>query len=136
MTAEELIAIGRAVFGLAIILGPLVGLLELLNLRDRRQARVLHTVLHEVSSGDLRGRVAVQARCGLLSPRSEVTVDVLACSRNEIWEIMTRLSRRLSPHVRLEVTGPGDPYLLATFTFETTGRPRLPQPSQPSLATN
>lgn len=108
----------EAVMVLALTLGtPLVWAL-LLNLRDRRQARLLHAVLDQVSSPDLRGRVAVRVRSSVLWPRSRVEVSV-----QELWELMTRLSERLSPRVRLELTGPADRILLATFTVE--GRPSL-----------
>ncbi len=113
----------EAVMVLALTLGtPLVWAL-LLNLRDRRQARLLHAVLDQVSSPDLRGRVAVRVRSGVLWPRSRVEVSVLSWSVQELWDLMTRLSERLSPRVRLELTGPADRILLATFTVE--GRPSL-----------
>lgn len=131
----ELMKLGVIILFFGLTLSPLVGLLLLLNRRDRRQARVLGTVLEQLSSPDLRGRVAARVRSGLLSPKSVVTVDVAGCSREEIWDIMTRLSQRLSPQIRLEVSGPQDRCFLATFTVETLGwRPPL-RPPQPSLAT-
>lgn len=132
---EALGGLGRLVLVVVFPIGTLLGLALLLNLRDRRQARVLGTVLHELNSRDLRGRTAVRVRCGLLSPRTLVSVYVLSCSRDEIWEIMTRLAQRLSPRIRIEVSGPQDRRFLVTFTLQTTGW-RLPvRPPQPSLAT-
>jgi hypothetical protein len=52
-----------------------------------------------------------------------VEVSVLSWSVQELWELMTRLSERLSPRVRLELTSPADRILLATFRVE--GLPSL-----------
>lgn len=133
---EGLMVVGRLTVFLALTLGTPLVWLALLNLRDRRQASVLHAVLREISSRELLGRVAVRVRCGVLSRRCVATVSILACSRNEIWEIMARLSGRLSPQVRLEVTGPVDRQFLATFTVKTTSGPPLLRRVQPFLATN
>lgn len=133
---EGLMVVGRLIAVLALTVGPPLGWAILLNLRDRRQARLLDAVVAQVSSRDLRGRVAVRVRCGLLSPSSVVSVYVLTESPNEIWEIMTRLSGRLSPQIRLEVTGPVDRYFLATFIVEMRRRQPLPRPAQPTLATS
>lgn len=102
---EAFMVVGRVAVVLALTLGWPIIWLMLLNLRDRRQDRVLQTVLGEVNSRELMGQVAVRVRSGLVSRRSVVMVHILAYSPNEIWEIMTRLSRRLSPEVRLELTG-------------------------------
>ncbi len=126
---------GGFVASLALIIGPVLLWLILLNRRDRRQDRLLGSVLAQLSSPELRGRVAVRVRSGVLSPRSVVTLHVLAYSRSEIWEIMTRLSQCLSPHVKLEVTRPQDRQFLATFTVDTTRRQPRPCPPQPRLAT-
>jgi len=110
---ESLMAVVIAAFVLG---GPLTwGLL--LNLRDRRTARLLNAVLAELGARDLRGRVAVRIRSGLLWAPSAVKIDVLCATRQEIWEILGRLSERLSRRVRLEVTGPVERPLAATFTF-------------------
>ncbi len=125
----------QAVVMLALTVGmPLVWAV-LLNHRDRRQARLLQAVLDQVSSPDLRGRVAVRVRSGVLWPRSRLEVSVLSWSPQEIWELMTRLSECLSSRVRLEVTGSVDRVLLATFTAEGRNEWRCADRPSPSLAT-
>lgn len=128
---ETLAVVGA---GTLVLGGPLAWAM-LLNLRDRRAARLLHSVMDQVSSRDLRGHIAVHVRCSALSPRSVVTVDLFACSREQVWEIMARLSQRFAPHVRLEVTGLAERQFLATFTVETTSRRPLLRTAQPTWAT-
>lgn len=132
---EALAVLGRAVVVLALTLGMPLVLLTLLNVRDRRQARLLSTVLDQTGSRDLRGSIAVQVRCGVLSRRSVVRVHIVACAPNAVWDIITRLSERLPPQVRLQVTAPVDRHGFATFTVRTIGRHPLPGPSRPSFAT-
>jgi hypothetical protein len=131
MSGQELTHMVGVMVSFVLLLGLLGFFCVLLNLRDRRRARVLHAVLDQIGTPDLRGRFTVQVRCGLLSPGAAVAIELLACSRNEIWELMARLSQHLSPRVRLEVTGPTDHCFLATFTARTTSRPEL----RPRLAT-
>lgn len=86
---EGLMLVGQVAVVLAFAAGiPLVCLM-LLNLRDSRQERILQTVLDEVSSRELMGRVAVRVRSGVLWRRSVVTIHILAGAPDEIWEIMT-----------------------------------------------
>jgi len=107
---------GAVLIAMLVLGGPLIAALAL-NLRDRRQARLLSTVLAELGGPDLRGRVAIKVRAGLLGVPSVVKIHLLCASRQEIWEILGRLSERLSRRVRLEVTGPVERPLAATFTF-------------------
>ncbi|MBI4610375.1 MAG: hypothetical protein HY726_15370 [Candidatus Rokubacteria bacterium] len=128
---------GLAAIGVAtLVLGGPLAWTILLNLRDRRQARLLRTVLDQLSSRELRGRIAVEVRCALLSADSQVAVHVLTFSQEELWEIMTRLAQRLAPRVRLEVSGQLDRLFHATVTMRTTGEEPHARPRQPSLATN
>ena len=109
-------AFGAVLVVMLVLGGPLIWAMAL-NLRDRREARLLNTVLAELDGRDLRGRVAVKVRSGFLWAPSVVKVHLLCASRQEIWEILGRLSERLSRRVRLEVTGPVERPLAATFTF-------------------
>jgi len=109
-------AFGAVLIAMLVLGGPVMWAMAL-NLRDRRQARLLNTVLAELGGRDLRGRVAIKVRAGLLWAPSLVKIHLLCASRQEIWEILGRLSERLSRRVRLEVTGPVERPLAATFTF-------------------
>ena len=135
MTMQELIELSGAFVVMALTTGPVLVLAALLNLRDRRQARLRSSVLAMISSRDLLGRVAIQVRSGVLRQKSVVTVHVLGGSELELWEILTRLARRLSPRIRLELTGQMDGLIPATLTVQTTARP-FPPPSRPTLATS
>lgn len=106
---------------------PLVVLLILLNRRDRRESALLGAVLAEFASPEFRGRIATQIRCSLLARRIVVRVQMLDGSRDEIWDALMRLARRVPPSVRLVVEGNMDADSPAPFTVETTGR-RLQRP--------
>ncbi|MCI0372096.1 MAG: hypothetical protein L0214_12170 [candidate division NC10 bacterium] len=125
---------GLGIF-LALTFGPLVALLVLLNVRDRRQSLLLAAVLRQVAFPDYRGRVAAEVRCAMFSRRSVVRFYMLAWSRDEIWDAIARLSRVLSPHVRLVVEGRLDREFPARFTVETTGRHQPCRPCRSSVAT-
>lgn len=127
---------GLAVVVVILTVGTVLGWLALLNRRDRRKKNLLDTVFRQLSSPDLRGRIAVQVRSGVLSPRSVVAVDVLAASENEMWKIMARLAERLPYPVRIEVIGQVDPHFVTTMAVETPrGQARL-LPSQPCAASD
>lgn len=119
---------------MTLVVGIPLGWMIFLNRRDRRKEGLLNAVFRELSSRDLRGRVAVRVRSGVLSPRSVVALDVLAGSENEMWEIMARLAERLAHPVRIEVTGQVDPHFVTTMAVETTGRQGRPRPSRPCPA--
>ncbi|MFQ5520199.1 MAG: hypothetical protein ACE5FK_02275 [Candidatus Methylomirabilia bacterium] len=128
--------LGGVVFTAVLILAPLAWV-GLLNLRERRQSALYGAVIGQFASRDFRGRVAVQIRAPLLLRRGGVKVDVLLRSRDEIWEVIRRLSQIpvLSPQIGLELQGTTDRLCLATFTVETVGGQLLWRESQPSLAT-
>ncbi len=115
--------------------GPVVVLLSLLNLRDARAARLREAVLAELPLGELRGLIAIQIRCAVLSRRSLVRIDMVACTREQIWDAITRVPDILPPSVRLAVSGTVDRQFTSTFTLETKGRCKLYPLCQPSLVT-
>jgi hypothetical protein len=128
--------VARGVFGVAIIFGAMVILLTLLNRRDRCASRLRHTVLDQVALHELRGRVGVHIECAVFSRRSAVTVDLLAGTPCEVWDVFTRLASRLPPRIRLVVHSAPDSGFTRSFALETTtGRPPSLVP-RTSLVTN
>ncbi|MCI0370456.1 MAG: hypothetical protein L0214_03530 [candidate division NC10 bacterium] len=132
---EALMQVGGFVLMVRMTYGPVVALLGLLNLRDHRQSRLLGSVMQWFPPREFGGRLAVQVRCALLSPRSVVTLDMRACSREEIWQAVARLSRSLPPGVRVLVDGTIDPQCPAPVTLAIPGRRPLARPSHPSAVT-
>src|SRR5262245_58845576 len=125
--------VARGVFGVAIIFGVVVILLTLLNRRDRRASRLHHTVLDQVALPELRGCVGVQIQCAVFSRRSAVTVDLLAGSPHEVWNVCARIVSRLPPRVRLVARGAPDRGCTRSFALETTtGRLPLMRPARRS----
>jgi hypothetical protein len=114
--------VARGVFGVAIISGPVVILLALLNRRDRRASWLRHTVLDELALPEFRGRLGVHVQCAVLSRRRAVIVDLLAGTPYEVWNVFSRMASRLPPHVRLVVHGAPDLGFTRPFALETTTR--------------
>jgi hypothetical protein len=114
------------VFLLAV--GPILGVLLLLNRRDRRREALLGT-LWQLTPWDLRSRIAIQARAAVLSSRSIVTVYMPDCSHEEIWEALRRYCPRLPPRTRLLVEGAVDRGVSAVLRVETA----CPPPREPRL---
>lgn len=131
---QGLTQLGGFILIVALTFGPLVILIELLNRRDRRQSLLLAAVLRQFDSPDYRGRVAAQVRCGIFSGSSVVRVSMLAWSRDEIWDAITRLSQVLPPQIRVVVEGTLDPRSPFPFTVETKGWRPLLTPYRPSVA--
>jgi hypothetical protein len=124
------------VFGVAMIFGPVVILLTLLNRRDRRASRLRRTLLGQLALPELRGCVGVRIQCTVLSRRRAVMVDLLADRPHEVWSMFTRLVSRLPPRVRLVVHGAPDSGCIHPFTLETAVG-RLPSHAPwASLVTN
>lgn len=118
---EGLMELWRLVVMVVVTVGPVVGLALLLNRRDRRRARLLGAVASEVGSPDLRGRVGLEVRCGVLSLGCRVAVHMLASSGEEVLDVLARLSRSLSPRVRLVVDGSVGGDRWTAFAFEARG---------------
>lgn len=116
--SADLVLLGRLLMALATTIGPVAVLLMLRNGRDRRELELLGDVMSALNSKDLRERIAVGVRCALLLRRGVVTVDMRACTGEEIWDAVWRVSSRLPPSVRLEVDGTVDPQLAATLTVQ------------------
>ena len=122
---------GRLLLAALFTVGPTVGVMLLLNARDRRQAALLET-MWSLSPRDLRHLITIEVHCALLSGRSVVEVDMWGCGRDEIWEAIARWSTGLPPGVRLLVNGSMDRGLAASFRVETVCRPALCGPQHAS----
>lgn len=105
-------------FSLGVWVAPLVALIALLNRRDRREAALFADACGVFSSQSLRSDVAIQVRGRLFSRRAVVTVDMRTGSREEIWDAMTRLRRRLPPWVQLRLDGTMGPALRTRLTVD------------------
>jgi hypothetical protein len=113
---ELLVSLGKLFIGFFCILGPFVFLLALLGSRDRGVAALSTTALRELNSPDLRGRFAVQIKSNPFRG-GVVAVDLWSCSRDQVWDVLQRLSTRLPAHVRVEVNGISDCRTRSTWTL-------------------
>jgi hypothetical protein len=104
------------VFGMTV--GPILGVLLLLNARDRRQSRLLGLLLG-LTPRDLRDRIAIEVHCSPFWRRSVARVDMCSCSREEMWKAIGRWSANLPPTARLQVNGRVDQGVPALLTVET-----------------
>ena len=118
----------RSLAALAIVClataGPVVGLMLLLNVRDRRRAKLLDT-MWSLAPRHLRHHMVIQARVSVLPRRSLITVDMRDCERSDIWDAFARWATGLPPGVRLHVYGgfePGVPGWRSYCLWTTTGR--------------
>jgi len=111
--------------------GPAVGVMLLLNARDRRQEALLETMWY-LSPRDFRHLITIEVRCALLSGRSVAEVDMWGCGRDEIWDAIARWSAGLPPGFRLVVNGSMDRGLTAKFRIETVCRPAFCSPQHAS----
>jgi hypothetical protein len=118
----------RLTAGLVMLISPVLLMLILLNLRDRRAAQLRQSVLGPLALPELRGRIGVQIQSALFSRKSVVTVDILGATRQEVWEVLTLLAQCLPQGVRLRVRGAvehelGGRLILETVTSRVSSRP-------------
>jgi len=101
---ELFTSLGKLAIGFLFILGPFVLLIAFLRVRDLREAALSTTVLQELNSPDLRGLFSIEVKSRPIGADT-VKVDLRSCSREQVWDLMERLSARLPAHVRVEVNG-------------------------------
>jgi len=99
-----LLAVGRLALGFAAILGPVLLVLILCNARDRRHGLLAAIVQRELNVPALRGLTTVRMQ-GLFPHTDKVSVELWQCSRDQVWDIMERLTARLPSWVQVEVNG-------------------------------
>jgi hypothetical protein len=90
--------------GFLCILGPVVVLFAFLRIRDLREDLLRTRVLQELNSPNLRGLYSMEVKSRPFGSDT-VKVDLWSCSREQVWDLMGRLSARLPAHVRVEVNG-------------------------------
>lgn len=112
---ELLVSLGKLVIGFLCITGPVAVLLVLLRTRDQRVAMLTTTALKELNVPELRGLFAVKIKSNPFSG-GVVAVDLWNCSREQLWDVMQRLSAQLPSHVRVEVNGISDSRTRSTWT--------------------
>jgi len=101
---ELFTSLGKLAIGFLFILGPFVLLIAFLRVRDLREAALSTRVLQELNSPDLRGLFSIEVKSRPIGADT-VKVDLRSCSREQVWDLMERLSARLPAHVRVEVNG-------------------------------
>lgn len=112
---ELLVSLGKLVIGFLCITGPVAVLLVLLRTRDQRVAMLTTTALKELNVPELRGLFAVKIKSNPFSG-GVVAVDLWNCSREQLWDVMQRLSAQLPSHLRVEVNGISDSRTRSTWT--------------------
>src|SRR5262245_19710133 len=103
--------IGSLALVLALGSGPVVGLLNLialLNRRELRQVGLLSMAAWQLTGEEMRGDVTIEARCSLLARRGVVWVDVGRLDSRVARQVIERLRQALPPLVRLAVAGAPD----------------------------
>ena len=101
----ELVAsLGKLGVGFVCILGPVVLLIAFLRIRELREDSLSTRVLKELNSPNLRGMYSMEVKSRLFGVDT-VKVDLRSCSREQVWDLMERLSVRLPAHVRVDVNG-------------------------------
>jgi hypothetical protein len=102
--AELLATIGRLAIGFMSMLGPVVLLFAYLNARDQRASLLSGIVLAELNRPHLRGLYTVRTKTRPLGADALV-IDLWNCSREQVRQIVERLSTKVPPRVRAEVNG-------------------------------
>lgn len=119
---ELLISLSKLVIGFFCIAGPVVVLLMWLRARDRRVAMLSTVALKELNLPELRGLFAVKIKNNPFSG-GVVAVDLWNCSRDQLWDVLLRLSAQLPSHVRVEVNGISDSRTRSTWTVSAKRNP-------------
>ena len=102
--------------GFLCIVGPVALLIAFLRMRDLREESLRTRVLQELNSPNLRGLYSLEVKSRPLGGDT-VKVDLRSCSREQVWDLMERLSVRLPAHVRVEVNGISDSRLNSEWTL-------------------
>ena len=121
---ELLTSLGKLSIGFLCILGPFVLLIAFLRACDRREAALSIRVLQELNSPNLRGLFSVKVKSRLIGADT-VIVDLWSCSREQVWDLMERLSARLPAQVQVEVNGINGSRLNSEWTLTVRKGPAV-----------
>ena len=105
--------------------GPVALLAVLLNRRDRRAQALFQQVASQLPAEAVRSDVAIGVRCGLLSRRATVRLDLGRAGSPRVWQTAARLRRELPAWVRLEIDGHLDGPLAAPRPVRITVESQL-----------
>jgi hypothetical protein len=105
MMAALMISLAKLIMGFILVAAPLICLIILLHVRDRRKSIIEGIISKELNSPDLRGLVAANTKYALLSKSCRVEVDMWNCSSEQIWDVIDRLRINLPSNARLFVNG-------------------------------
>lgn len=117
--AESLVGLSKLFFGFLCILGPVALLLALLRAWERREAALSTAVLLELNSPDLRGLFSLKVKRRSIGADT-VVVDLWGCSREQVWDVMEKLSAELPSGVRVEVNGTSDGRMRSAWILTAT----------------
>ena len=95
-----LLNLGKLAVGFLCMLGPIAFLAARLRVRDRREAALTLTVVRELNAPELRGLYSVNVVSRSFG-RDSVAIDLLACSREQAWDAMEKLSSQRPPRGRV-----------------------------------
>ena len=105
---------GLLALGFLGIAAPVVLLILYDRIRDERESRLLEAVGMELNQPHLRGLSAVKIKSW--PPWADtVIVDLWNCSREQVWDVIEKLSNQLPSQVRLEVNGITDCRVRSTW---------------------
>ena len=111
---ELMASLGKLSIGFLGILGPIALLLGFLHTRDQRQSMLYTKVLVDLNLPVLRGLFAVKIKSRPFGADT-VIVDLWHCSREQVWDVIERVSTNLPAHVRFEVNGIADCRVRSTW---------------------
>jgi hypothetical protein len=120
-----LLNLAKLLVGFLCILGPIVFLMARLRVRDRREASLALTVLRELNSPDLRGLFSINVASRSIGSDS-VAIDLWGCSREQVWDVVEKLSAKLPSHVQVEVNGVSGGRLKSAWTLTVNRRLNAP----------
>ena len=121
---ELFTSLGKLAIGFLCILGPFVLPIAFLRTRDLREAALSIRVLQELNSTDFRGLFFVKVKSRLIGADT-VIVDLWSCSREQVWDLIERLSARLPAQVRVEVNGISGSRVNSTWTLTVRKGPAV-----------